>query len=248
MMNDKIQKLPQVGPITVILAVCFCFVVSAKADVWRDDFNDESLKGWTPTSEFFIWEVQDGGLHVKYVAPKGGNPLEALELTAFPGPHQQFTITATNMKTIRSAGFGIALGKRFPPPPEAPPVAPWSSFWYVFFTHSIYARIFEGGGSGPFNRWVPSHPGTIWDTRELKEMKLSFNAGRFQMFANGELRADFVDDHFDQIERIGFVMWVSEEAIAPEGWADSFTISGPSLAVEPRGKLATTWGKLKLKR
>ncbi|MFQ6041239.1 MAG: hypothetical protein ACE5PV_10325, partial [Candidatus Poribacteria bacterium] len=184
--------------------------------------------------------------HVKPLAPKEAPPLEALQLTAFPGPHKQLTITATSLKTtIRSGGFGIALGKRFPPPPEAPPGIRWSSFWYVFFTHRIRARTFEGtGGSGPFLRWVPTNPGTIWDTRELKEMKLIFNAGQFQMYANDELRADFEDDHFDQIELISFVMSGGEQPGA-EGWADSFEIYDSARFVEPKGKLTTTWGRMK---
>ena len=69
------------------------------------------------------------------------------------------------------------------------------------------------------------------------------------MFANGELRADFNDPDFNQIDIIGFVLvGFKEGPDVQEAWADSFMISGPSLNVEPKGKLATTWGKLKLKR
>lgn len=140
--------------------------------------------------------------------------------------------------------FGIGLAKIFPDAPGE------KLFFDVFLTNRIEARRFNGRdpGSIPFLIRIPKHPGTIWEMKELKQMELTFNAGRFQLSADGELRADFEDPDFDSIDVIGFVLVGFKDNPGGEAWVDSFTISGPSLDVEPKGKLATTWGKLKLKR
>jgi len=198
-MANPMQTLTQVWTTSVLSAAFLCLVVSTEADVWRDEFNNgETLKdAWTPMGRIFTWEVQEGFLHVQLVAPRGIAPISGLELTAFPGSHQQFTITATNMESTQI--IGIALGKKFPPDFEAP-------FSYVFLTSHISDRVFNGrGGSAPFLQWIPKHPGTVWATKALKETKLIFNAGQFQMFADGDLRADFFDEHFDEIEHISMV-------------------------------------------
>ena len=105
------------------------------------------------------------------------------------------------------------------------------------------ARLIDNWVPTPFD-WAPKHPKTVWpDTKRwLYEMTIRFNRGRFQFFANGELRADFVDGHFDRIEliaitsRIGGVGGVSVE------W---FSFSSPPLAISPQGKLATSWARVK---
>ena len=165
---------------------------------------------------------------------------ELLQLTALHGPYKNFTLT---VKDIGSKGtnFGIGLAKIFPDVPGE------KRFFYIFLTNRISARRFDGhNGSIPFLIRPPRNPGTRWETKELKQMKLTFNAGQFQMFANGELRAEFDDPDFDQINVIGFVLVGFKEVPGVgEAWVDSFMISGPSLGVEPKGKLATTWGKMK---
>ena len=75
-------------------------------------------------------------------------------------------------------------------------------------------------------------------------MAVHFNQGHFQLLAEGELRADFHDPGFAPIEIIGFVI-VGTENVVGTAWVDAFTIAGPALAVVPKAKLATTWGRLK---
>ena len=173
----------------------------------------------------------------KHVHFSGMARLEFLQLIKFPPPYERFTIKVKGIKTIRSGGFGIALGKRIER----------ITFCYIFFTDSIYGRRASGtGGSAPFLTWSPRCPATRWDTNELEEMMLTFNSGRFRMSANGELRADFEDPHFDVIEVIAFAIWGGDQPTA-EGWCDSFMIFGPSISFDfrPRGKLAVTWGRIK---
>ncbi len=78
-------------------------------------------------------------------------------------------------------------------------------------------------------------------------MKITFEAGHFEMFVDGELRAFFEDEHFDQIDVIGFrMMSPPEPGDRGSGWVDSFTILAPFLSVKLEGKLSTTWGQIKV--
>ena len=81
----------------------------------------------------------------------------------------------------------------------------------------------------------PRHPDTDWGTPKLKQMELHFNAGHFQCFTDGELRADFHDPGFSPIEIIGFVIQGTNLHVGT-AWVDAFTISGPSLPVSPPGE------------
>ena len=226
---------------TIVVSILY-LAMSANAGTWRDDFNEKELRHWTPMGKGFTWETKDGFLHVIDVKPSRVCLLEFLKLTVSSVPHRKLTIVVTDIRTARSGGFGIALGKTFTDIPGAP-------FFYVFFTHRIYGRRFKGTGcSRPFTNWLPRCPGTRWGTRELKQMKLIFDEGRFQMYADGEMRADFEDAHFDRIELIGFVLWGNLEFPGAQGWADSFVISGPSIPsvdVNLRGRLAYIWGDIK---
>ncbi len=57
----------------------------------------------------------------------------------------------------------------------------------------------------------------------------------------------FEDPDFSKIPIIGFLIQSNGIEIG-SGWVDSFTISGPGLAVSPQAKLATTWGQFKTSR
>jgi hypothetical protein len=145
--------------------------------------------------------------------------------------------------------IGFALGKRVPANAEAFHV-------YRFLTSEITASKInwrekpqqllppnDNWDPTPFD-WVPKHPKTVWpDTKQwLYEMTIRFNRGRFQFFANGELRADFVDEHFDRIELIAIT---SRVGLPGSVSVESFSFSSPPLAVSPQRKLATSWAKVK---
>jgi hypothetical protein len=145
--------------------------------------------------------------------------------------------------------IGFALGKRVPANAE-------SFHVYQFLTSEITASKInwrekpkeqippnDNWAPTPFD-WIPKHPKTVWpDTKRwLYEMTISFNRGRFQFFANGELRADFVDEHFDRIELIAIT---SRVGLPGSVSVESFSFSSPPLAVSPQRKLATSWAKVK---
>ncbi len=227
---------------TKIISLCLLIgcIPPASADIWHDDFDVENPDAWHIVGNAAVWTVEDGFLRAR-VQREWELQYELYQFHAFPAPYRHFTVTINNFGGDK-ARFGFTLGKNFPDTPFEDP------FFYVFFTDEIRARRFNGKGSShPFEVRVSKEPRIRWDTEILTKMELRFNVGDFQLFANGELRAEFQDANFDQIEILGFVMEginIANEWVA-EAWADSFTISGPTLNVSDKQKLATMWGELK---
>ncbi len=249
----RLKTLYAIGLMLFNLLIGF----SVNAGIWRDNFNEEKLSingeklsdAWKPLNDLAYWKVADGLLWGKEVLNQWRtDTVTGLEMTRFVDHREHFTITVPNLQ-VRHPGpppIGVALGNRVPAKAESLHV-------YGFMTSIIAAYKINWrekpkplfGGTKPFD-WVPQHPGTIWkDTRmELGKMTIHFNRGQFQLFAAGEMRADFVDEHFDQIEQIAIVTTVSE-GLSGSVSIDSFSFSSSSLAVSPQQKLATSWAKVK---
>lgn len=224
----------------VILITLFLPMASVNAGTWRDDFEDDNLDGWALRNPESTWTVQNGFVYAQMLLHRVFSA-DFLEFTAFPGPYGRFTVTLTNP----SPGMHIGLGKTFPSS-----IADRQDFYfYCFSTGRIHGlRINRFGGSfvtGFRGDYLPRNPGTVW-ADGLVELKVHFDAGRFQYFADESLRADFEDPHFDQIDFIT-VMIIGEGN--QRGQVDAFEISGPGIGVQtiqPKEKLATSWGAIRI--
>ena len=230
----------------VIVYVTLGFGVPALAGNWTDDFNaprkDPWRVDWKAQGDDAVWEVKDGFLTAEIHVPfRLGTSYGIYRFKTFPAPYHDFTITVKDIGS-EQADFGITLGKRFPEVVDGYRVP----FFYDFFPHRIAARRYGEGWDDtlPAGFRQPRHPKTVWKTRELRGMAVHFNQGHFQLFAEGELRADFHDPGFAPIEIIGFVI-VGTENVVGTAWADAFTIAGPAMDVSAKTKLTTTWGSLK---
>ncbi len=256
MLTDRyhLKTLYAIGLMCFTLLVGFS--VNANAGVWQDDFNEEKLSingeklsdAWKPLNNLAYWKVADGLLWGKEILNQWRTYTRTgLELTRFVGHRKHFTITVTNLQ-VRHPGpplIGIALGNRVPANAESFHVYEFMTSFIRAYKVNWHKKPKPSDVAKPFD-WIPQHPGTIWqDTRmELGQMTIRFNRGRFQLFADGEMRADFVDEHFDQIEQIAIVTSVSD-SLSGSVSIDSFSFSSPSLAVSPQRKLATSWAKVK---
>lgn len=252
MKNDESRKFSFVCVwlVIVMLVVFFCQIGSA--DVWRDDFNGDVLKkSWTPMGHFFDWDVEDGRLAV--TDRRGPHPefhkeigaYSYLQLTGFPGPYQQLTLVLTNVNDHHGI-FKVALGMEV--------LLHYKPRFYSYnfgirriSDCSSYMKGGQGVGCNHFLFWDGKNPDISWDEpTRLKEMKITFEVGHFEMFVDGELRAEFEDENFDQIDVIGFYMMSPPEpGDRGSGWVDSFTILAPFLSVKLEGKLSTIWGQIK---
>ena len=246
----RLKTLYAIGVLCATLLVS----PSANAEVWRDDFDGERLSdAWKPLNDLGIWYVAYGFLLGRPANEWKVHPYNGLELTRFVDQREYFAITVTDLQvhTPTIPVIGFALGKRVPANDK-------SFHVYRFLTSEITAskinwREKPKPGDGPLIDWVPTpfawapkHPETEWpDTRHwLYQMTIRFNRGRFQFFANGKLRADFVDEHFDRIELIAITSTANQGGVGGVS-VEWFSFSSPPLAVSPPGKLATSWAKVK---
>lgn len=226
------KNITHVLKVILIIYASVALQAEVGAAIWEDTFEQAAEDNWKHKGNNSIWKLEDGFLKAEIHAKTEWNTVfELYQFIAYPGPQNDFTIT---LKTIGAthARFGIALAKPF-----WNPVTKIEEYgYYLFFTNDMQASrngsIFVG-------------PGKRWNTDELQQMMLRFESGRFQLQADGELRLDFRDANFDQIDLIAFVLagFVTEDVNTGIAWVDTFTIDG--LAVSPKRKLATTWASLK---
>ncbi len=219
---------------TVILTVYifFVFQTHVSAVTWKDPFEHSTEDDWQYTRKDAIWKVEDGFLKAEIHAQAQWHTVfELYQFTAYPGPYDNFTITLETVGATH-AQFGIALAKHL-----LNPVTNVDEIgYYLFFTNDMQASR-DGG--------IFVGPGKRWNTDELQQMVLHFESGRFQLQADGELRMDFRDANFKQIDSIAFVLagFVAEDVDIGSAWVDTITIDG--LPVSPKRKLTTTWARLK---
>ena len=204
----------------------------AGAVIWEDTFEKEAKDDWQHKGNDATWKVEEGFLKAEiHAQTQWSTVFELYQFIAYPGPHNDFTITLETVGATH-ARFGIALAKHFLNPTTK--IEEYG--YYLFFTNDMQASrngsIFVG-------------PGKRWNTNELQQMTLHFENGRFQLQADGELRMDFRDANFNQIDIIAFALagFVTEDVNIGSAWVDTFTIDG--LAVSPKRKLTTTWASLK---
>ena len=252
-----------------LFSLCSVFFLFDSAQSYQDDFDVLKEENWEHWGKYAIWKTENGILKGWIQSPPDifGDVQPTIELLQFkdssgsyeniditngreliqrqvkkPG-YENFTITVQNLG-VKHADFGITLGRQFPNFLGDDP------FYYLFLTHRIYTRRFDGWGG--WERWVNPHrtlreprsPDTVWKTWELTSMEIRFNHGHFQWYVDGEKRADFEDPEFSPIEILGFVV-IGYGLDIGHVWVDSFTISGSGLTVSPQAKLATTWGHFK---
>ena len=246
--------------ISVALVVVFTVLsLSASAGIFHYDFDVLKENDWELWGQDSLWRVKEGFLRTIIQAP--GFSMGLLQFKGIPGRYETFTFFADNRFirrqvkksgyksftiTVKNLGakrarFSVAIGRRFPDLPGDEP------YFYLFSTRGIEARTYSWGGGNPVHHREQRHPDTLWDTGELASMKIHFDRGHFQWFADGKKRADFEDPDFSPVEIIWFMIQ-SNRLDVGSGWVDSFTISDSGLAVSPQAKLATTWGQLKQRR
>ena len=246
--------------ISIALVVVFTVLpLSASAGSFHYDFDVLKEADWELWDSDSVWQVKDRFLWAE-IQPDDVFITAAafFQFKGIPGNYETFeffiedlliqrqekkpgdevfTISVSNLGS-RSAGFGIAIGRRFPE------VSKGYSFFYVFNTYGIEAKTYEWFTADHWFNKEPRHPDVLDDILELASMEIRFDRGHFQWFTEGEKRAEFEDPDFSSIEIIGFLIQ-SNGFEAGSAWVDSFTISGPGLAVSPQAKLATKWGTLK---
>ena len=226
------------------LIICVLILSTNKdiaAETWTENFNS-NLDSWTKREhqrERVTWQIKARRLYVQTEPFCIGNLNLDLELalathytlafTAFPIDTAQLQV---ELRVIHAenAYVAIFIGKQ----PEDEFVNPLRRT-YQFTDQFI---------GGPLD--FPNKSPEIENELELKEIKVAFDSGRFELFTKGKKIA-FQDDNFLTINYLGIVVVARSCTTESTMIVDDFIISGPSinLDVQPKSKAAVLWGTLK---
>ena len=198
------------------------------------------------------WEVVEGYLFSRIRAPRDQpkclkTAADFLHWDAHQFQLSRLTVIGRKIHYPQKGIYGMGelclfLGKRQPSPDFAVE-------GYIFSPEETSKVTFSIGNDysrGKTKAWYgDKFPFT---TRHLKAV---FDSGQFQLFTNGVLLTEFVDNHFTEIDVVGLLVTCHFGGHWFGGSISSFTVSGESipdhnLAVQlQQTQLATTWGQMK---
>ena len=205
------------------------------AGTWIENFNTDNLDRWTRREhqrERVTWQAQGGHLDVQ-IQPFCNEVLElplnyTLEFTVFPIQVELLRVKITIL-SAHNAHLGLFIGRQ----PRSVFVSPMLRA-YQFMDHLILGPVeFEFRGE---HRQVELN---------LKEIEVKFERGQFQLLSKGKQIVNFRNNAFELIDLVGIVVFPKNCHARANAVMDNFLISGPNLAVNAKGKLATTWGDVK---
>lgn len=229
------------------------FILPAHAGQWQENFEEKNLHGWTllfrnvPKDWESKWETRGGVLDVTLKRIRGLHFVDFLQWTVRPLHAQSLTVTVHSIDAFPvgvrpkwpPGDFGVFLGKKLPQNHQ--------NFATGYFFSKSYVSPSEFSKNGKESKEGPRMASYI----RRRQLKIHFRAGHFQLFSEEEiLLTEFEDPKLTRIHVVGLLAIPNGVADEFHGEVDLFTISGPgipnhNLAVQPKGKLATTWGELK---
>ncbi len=254
-LNSLCIKLHQKNVICFVL-LNFYFCGYSFAGVWQDTFDDEELIGWERIAEGdpwnATWEVVDGILFSQIRKPRASPRCEKTAADFLHWNKHQFQLDRL-----------IVTGKKINYPQEGPNgrgelclflgkilnINDFAVEGYIFSPEETSKVTFskkDDYSRGNTKAWYgDKFPFT---TRHLEAV---FDSGQFQLFTNGVLLTEFIDENFTKINVVGLLITCHFGGEWFGGNISSFSVSGSnipnhSLAVQlEKMKLTTIWGQLK---
>lgn len=244
-MSIQIKGLKMMKQIYIFSLVVCVFMLATNevivAGTWIEDFN-RNLDSWTKREhqrERVTWQIKGRRLHVQTV--QFCNPHLNLNHDMALATHYTLAFTAFSIDTdqlqvelkvllVDNAHVAIFIGKQ----PENVFVNP------LRLTYQFADQLI--GGPVDFPNKSPKIDGKLG----LKKIKVTFNSGRFELFANAK-KIVFQDDNFLTINYLGIMVIPIKCHTESKIIVDDFIISGPSIHqdVNPKSKAAVLWGQLK---
>ena len=216
---------------TCILIFTNIQVVSA--NTWVEDFEEEHLDAWAvdKTSDRTTWQTKDGRMDVWINPVQVDGPRSyRLEFIGFDLHAEKLSVIVTILE-VENAQVGILIGQY---------TDDRNTFRRTYkILHSTIWGPTEFRGQKP-----------QIDYENLKEIEIIFNQGNFEVLSKGKHLLEFDEPNLPHIDCIGIVAYASRGPAA-HFVLDNFIISSPSipskggLDVQPYGKTAVLWGKLK---
>ena len=253
----------------MVILILTLFVSSARTEIFRDDFNDGDLKGWTFVQGAEHGRIQNSALVLSSPNPKGEFGAEAIIVVdGIIASDYEVSVSVKISRLVKGILRGPHIGLRAHAPPLLEPFIEsfqgnkvLRTLQYERSYHFTLGHQDIGGGvtergfgasiqhvevSKKGNRWTINSEGRsrafrLFDFRLHKwyRLKVIVKGNRFQCFIDDTEVLNFFDDTY-----------TAGGIYLSSGWGnrvhfDDFEVQYEALAVHPRKKLTTTWGKIK---
>jgi len=219
--------------IIVVLFLCFVSTSSVLAGTWRDDFEDGNLNGWEGLDA--CWTVEDGECSGEFFNPAMADVIRI-------GWWDDCTVECKMKFVGAPSGFADIS------------VRDTGMDCYLFFIHAVAntancLKIFQNVNTQLSNTPLPfALSNDIW-----YELKIIVKGDNFEFYIDGNPAGEFKDNSIPS-GKVGLVvknahvhfddLIISGDDVEDGGSWDPAKHPGEK-AVESKGKIAMTWGKIK---
>ena len=245
------------------------FASSVWAEIFRDDFDDGDLKGWTFMQGAEHGRIQDSALVLSSPNPKAEFGAEAvIAVDGIIASDYEVSVSVKISRLVKGILHGPHVGLRAHIPPRLEPFIKsfqgnktlrtllyGQSYKFILGYQDIGGGVTERGFGATIQHVEVSKKGDRWninsegrsrafrlfDFRLHKwyRLKIIAKGNRFQCFIDDKEMLDFFDDTYT----VGRIYLSS-------GWGnrvhyDNFEVQYETLSVQPRKQLTTTWGEIK---
>ena len=259
----------------MIMLTLTLLVSSVRAEIFRDNFNDGDLKGWT-----FVQGAEHGGIQngeLVLSSPKAEHETEVIiVLDGIISGAYEVAVSVKISRLARKANGGATIGLRAHTPPileslieEAraegkvlPKIIPtllhWRSYNFFLGYQDINIQDIRRGLGAAMRRMDEGFEGRnklVIDKFIGDELR-AFRIFDFRLHKWYRLKITAKENRFqcfiDDTKMLDFFDETYTEGgiYLSSGWGhrahfDDFEVQYEALSVQPRGKLTTTWGEIK---
>ena len=253
----------------MVMLILTLLVSSVRAEIFRDDFNDGDLEGWT-----FVQSAEDGGIQngeLVLSSPKaefGGEVIIAVD--GIIASDYEVSVSLKISKLARDISGGASIGLRAHTDPFLEPIikpAPargkkglptflyGRSYKFFLGNQDINIQdIRRGLGATIEHMDVVKKNNEIrlflkdelrafrlfdFRLRKWYRMKVIAKGNQFQCFIDDKEMLDFLDDTYTEGK-----IYLSS-GLGNRVHFDDFEVQYEALSVQPRKQLTTTWGEIK---
>ena len=245
------------------------FASSVWAEIFRDDFNDGDLRGWTFVQGAEHGRIQNSALVLSSPNPKGKFGAEAvIAVDGIIASDYEVAVSVKISRLVKGILHGPHIGLRAHIPSRLEPFIEdfqgnkllrtllyGQSYQFILGHQDIGGGVTERGFGATIQQVEVSKKGDEWNinsegrSRAFRLFNFRLHKWyRLKLIAEGNRFQCFIDD----IEILNFFddTYTAGKIYLSSGWGnrvhfDDFEVQYEALAVQSRKQLTTTWGEIK---
>ena len=253
----------------IFIFALLVLISSVGAEIFRDDFNNGDLKGWTFIQGAEHGRIQDSALVLSSPNPKAGFGAEAvIAVDGIIANDYEVSVSVKISRLVEGILRGPHVGLRAHIPPRLEPFIKsfqgnktlrtllyGRSYKFILGHQDIGGGVTKRGFGATIQHVEVSKKGDRWNinsegrSRAFRLFDFRLHKWyRVRVIAEGNRFQCFIDD----TEMLNFFdgTYTAGRIYLSSGWGnrvhfDDFEVQYEALAVQPRKKLTTTWGEIK---